>query len=86
MRATDWVPGSWGPMWGRPAALAGWRTSGTGRKAVGRMDSDGEECAHWLALEAGLRGQREDCSGAAGFPMTTSACAPDRARQTLWRC
>ena len=82
-RLGAWVLGSYV---GRPAALAGWRTSGAGRRAMGRLGSDGEQRAHWLAREAGLRGQRQDCSGAAGFPTTTSACAPDWAELTLWRC
>ena len=42
--ATDLVPWPWGSIQGRRAHLTDWRTTVTNRKALGSLESAGEEC------------------------------------------
>ena len=78
VKATDWVPQSWGPTQGRQAPLTGWRTVGTNRRAAGSLDSAHEECM-WQSREGG----EGTALVAARFPTATSAHTPAWAEQTL---
>ena len=50
VQATYWAPQPWALTLGRQVHLAGWRASETNRRALGSLDSAGEEHAHVCLL------------------------------------
>ena len=63
----------WGPVQERQASLAGWRTSGTNRGAVGSLNAAHEE--HMSAGLPSRQGGKSSALVAARFPTTASVHA-----------